>query len=244
MKLLQALFALYALLVFIVTLLIFFPVYIFVFLFFDDKKAPRIAHRASNVWAKILFIAFLIRYKISNKEIIDRNKAYIFVANHRSFLDIPLFALSCKNTFRFLAKAELTKIPLLGYVIKKLYITVKRGDKTDRHRSMDAMKNSLDENVSVFVCPEGTRNKTDKPLLDFKDGAFRLAIATKTPLAVLAIWNTEKLYSPKATYLLKPGKVFGRWVDVIDTSAMNDGDLNLLKERVKKKMEEVLVTKL
>jgi len=47
------------------------------------------------------------------------------------------------------------------------------------------MRQSMEKGISVFLCPEGTRNKTDQPLLDFKDGAFRLAIATQKPLAIV-----------------------------------------------------------
>lgn len=243
MKFFQVLFAFYALLVFVFSLIVVFPFYVFVFLVFDAKKAPRIAHAGSRLWAGFLFTMFLVRYEIKNKELIDKNKVYVFAGNHRSLLDIPLFALSCKNAFRFLSKAELTKIPLLGFVIKKLYITVNRSSKADRHRSIDAMKESLDEGISVFLCPEGTRNKTANPLLEFKDGAFRLAITTKTPLAVITVYNTDKLHSPHVAYLLKPGKVYAEWCAVIDTSEMTEEDLPALKEKVAGLMTSVLKKK-
>lgn len=87
---------------------------------------------------------FFIRYKIINEDFISDKGTYVFVANHRSMLDIPLYARACSNTFRFLSKAELTKIPLLGYVIRKLYVTVKRGDKkTDKKYRGDAQNTGV-----------------------------------------------------------------------------------------------------
>lgn len=165
------------------------------------------------------------------------------MANHRSMLDIPLYALSCKNTFRFLAKAELTKVPLLGYVIKKLYITVNRGDRRDRSRSLEAMTASIKENISVFLCPEGTRNTTGTPLLEMKDGAFLTAIKTQLPIAVLTVMNTEKLLSPKRPFELRPGKMIAHWSEPIETKGMNESDIGVLKERIRKMMMEILIAK-
>ena len=153
------------------------PCYFLIFNFCPKKKAPHIAHALSRLWAAFLFVVFFIRIKIKNKEFIDPNSTYVFVANHLTFLDIPLYARACKNTVRFLSKAELAKIPMMGYVINNLYITVDRKDKKDRSQSLDKMKASLEEGISVFLAPEGTRNKTDQPLLDLLAGLAPTSIA-------------------------------------------------------------------
>lgn len=239
-RLLRLIFSLYALCFFVLSFFIVMPCYFFIFNVFNEKLAPHVAHRVSRFWARLLFAGFFIKPKINNTHFVDASKTYVFVGNHRSFLDIPLFAISCKNTFRFLAKAELTRIPLMGYVIKKLYISVWRGDKKDRSKSMEAMKNSLYENVSVFLCPEGTRNKTDKPLLDFKDGAFRLALKAQTPVAVLTIVNSDKLLSPLRPAEMRPGIIHASWSEPIETKGMTEDDLDFLREKVKKQMLEHL----
>lgn len=155
-------------------------------------------------------------------------------------LDIPLFARACSNTFRFLSKAELARIPLLGYVIKRLYITVNRSDRRDRQRSIEVMKKTIEEGISVFLCPEGTRNISDAPLMPFKDGAFRLAIATQTPLAVLTVINSEKLLSPKTAIALSPGKIIAEWSAPVDTTGMTEADVEMLKNKTMELMLEVL----
>ena len=133
----RLLYGLLAATLFAVSLLIVVPVYFLVFTFFSEKRAPHIAHKyISRSWAKIFYIIFLIRVKVKGRELIDKNKTYVFVANHLSQLDIPAYAIACRNTIRFLAKIELTKIPLMGWVIHKLYLSVDRSNKEARHRSM------------------------------------------------------------------------------------------------------------
>lgn len=214
--------------------------YFLVFLF-AGKRAPHIAHKfLSRKWAGILLFLYGIRLKILHEDLLDPTVTYVFVANHRSQLDIPAYALSCHHVFRFLAKMELSKIPLLGYIIRKLYISVDRSDKAARARSMDEMMQSLREGASVFICPEGTRNKTSAPLLDFREGAFRLAITAQVPLAVLVVQGSDKLLSPLRPIQLKPGTITCTWIRVIPTTGMNENMIPPLKEEVMNLMTEYL----
>lgn len=232
----KMLFGIYCALVFVASLPVLVLAYAIIFNCFSKQKAPHIAHKLSQYWAKFLLLAFFIRLKVKNKEKIDPLKTYVFVCNHQSQLDIPVFALACTNTFRFLSKAELTKIPLLGYVIKNLYITVDRKDKVNRSRSIQLMKQSIYEHISVFICPEGTRNRSDQPLLNFKDGAFRLAIETQTPLAVLTLIDSGKRNSPKIPLAVAPGTIHGIWSEPIPTNGLTIADAAMLKEKAQQLM--------
>lgn len=239
---LRVLFGIYAVLIFAVTMIL---AGIFIVLVFNlaPKKAPQLAHAGNRIWAQTLLVCFFIRAKVRNRYLIDPKKTYIFISNHQSQLDIPIFARSCSNTFRFLAKAELTKIPLLGYVIKKMYITVDRKDRKDRNRSIEVMKASLDAHISVFLCPEGTRNREDEPpLLDFRDGAFRLAVLTQTPIAVLVLYNSGRLLHPKRPVELSPGFIDAEWLRVIDTTGMTMDEVPALKDQVYAEMTEAIRT--
>jgi 1-acyl-sn-glycerol-3-phosphate acyltransferase len=232
-RVLKSLFGLYAAIMFALSLLIVTPCYLLIFLLAPKKKAPHLAHLyVSRNWARMLFPIFFIRVKTRNKEFIDRNKVYLLVGNHRSQLDIPAYAQACPNTIRFLAKEELIKIPLMGYIIRNLYITVNRKSQEDRQRSMNAMVQSLRDGVSIFLCPEGTRNKTIEHLLPFKDGAFRVAIQSQLPLAVLTVKNADRLLSPLRPVELSPGTMECIWSKPIETKGMTEQDVPRLKEMV------------
>jgi len=212
------------------------PLYFIVFNLFPKDKSPCIAHEISRAWARYLIFFFGVYLIVENKKYINKHQTYIFVSNHLSMLDIPIYAISCSNTFRFLSKAELVKIPLLGYVINKLYITVNRKDKGDRSKSLEKMLASLKENISVFLAPEGTRNTSNEKLLPFKEGAFRLAISAQLPIAVLTIRNSHKLLSPKFLFGMRPGKIICRWSQPISTIGMTEKDLPQLIEHVRDQM--------
>ena len=235
-------FGIYAALIFIFTLLICSAAYALVFLFASKKSAPHIAHKGiSRPWATMLQVLFFSPMKVKNRHLIDRDATYVFIANHQSQLDIPFYAVACANTFRFLAKAELTKLPLMGFIIRNLYIAVDRKDRANRHRSLEIMKASLDDNISVFLCPEGTRNKNeDPPLLEFKDGAFRLAVLTGTPIAPLTVLNTGRRLSPLHPAAFYPGIIHGIWDEPIPTAGLTVNDIPALKEQVRAKMMERL----
>ncbi|HYV55457.1 MAG TPA: lysophospholipid acyltransferase family protein [Chitinophagaceae bacterium] len=241
-RFLRTLFGIYAALVFTITMLIVVIAFFLIFTFAPKKKAPFWAHRyVSYNWAKTLFIFFLVRWKIKNADLVDPKGNYVFVANHRSMLDIPAYALAGKNTFRFLSKAELAKIPVLGFIIRNLYITVDRKNKNDRARSMEAMMQSLRDGVSIFICPEGTRNTTKEPLLDFRDGAFRIAIEAQVPVAVLTVKNADKLLSPLRPIELRPGTVELIWSKPIPTKGMTMDDIPRLKEMARAQMIQNLI---
>jgi len=229
----KSIFAVYAIIIVALSHLIIIPAYFFVFIFLPKKNTPVNAHKVSRFWAWLLFTFFFIRTNIKGKEYIDPNQAYVFVSNHSSQLDIPLFARACTNTFRFLSKIEVTRIPLIGYIVKRIYITVDRKDRRDKVRSVEKMKSSLlDDGVSIVLFPEGTRNRSERPLLDFKDGAFRLAVETQLPIAVLTILNTRE-YLPANKFEMKPGVVRAIWSEPIQTKGLTLDDIPKLKELVK-----------
>lgn len=234
-RLFRFVFALYGLLVFSISLLLVFPGYYLIFSTMG-KKGPAIAHQFSRLWARVVFALLLIRVKVKGTEWIKPDQTYVFIGNHQSLLDIPLFAIACKNTIRFLAKEELTKIPVMGYVIRKVYVTVKRSDKSNRNKSKVALMNSLQEKISIFLCPEGTRNKTNEPLLEFRDGAFLLAIEAQVPIAFITVMNTKELLPPTRLDQLSPGILHGIWNESIPTLGMTESDMPALKERVHNEM--------
>jgi len=147
-------------------------------------------------------------------------------------LDIPVCARTTNNTFKFLAKDELGKLPLLGYIIRKLYITVRRQSMRDRVLSLRKMEEELNKGISVWLYPEGSRNTTGQPLTDFNDGAFTVAINTGKPIAVCTIYDTAKILRPGKLFQVFPGKVEAWWEEPIPTKGLQKQDIQQIKQKV------------
>lgn len=121
------------------------------------------------------------RYKkFGHTEAYD-DRAYIFVSNHLSFIDVMGFVEVTNNPVHFLAKKDLFEKGLMKkFVLKCQCIPVNR-DGTDVKAVMQAMK-YLKSGESIGIFPEGTRNRSNDIFLPFKSGAAAISIKTKTPI--------------------------------------------------------------
>jgi 1-acyl-sn-glycerol-3-phosphate acyltransferase len=101
-------------------------------------------------------------------------------------MDIPANVAGSPDEilFEFLGKKEAARMPFFGFIINRLCILVSRKSEFSRKASYQKMKEGLDRGYSIFLYPEGTRNRTNEPVKDFYDGAFRLAIEMQKPLVV------------------------------------------------------------
>jgi len=229
------LFAVLASILVLLSLLVVTPIYALLFATMG-QKAVRSAHRLSRVWARYVLFCCGTQLKIQGSEHINPSETYVFISNHRSYLDIPVCALTAQNTFKFLAKEELGKVPLLGYIIRNLYITVRRKNPRDGVIALKKMEAELAKGISVWIYPEGSRNNTDAPLTDFHDGAFTVAVNTGRPLAVLTIVDTGKLLPVGSLLYLMPGRVIASWTNLVPTQGLTRKDIPVLKEQVKRMM--------
>jgi 1-acyl-sn-glycerol-3-phosphate acyltransferase len=88
----------------------------------------------------------------------------------------------------------------------------------------------------IFIFPEGTRNKTsDRPLIDFRDGAFSIAIQTQTPILPMLFTGTDKIM-PNTTMRLRPGIIHIYHLDPIDVSGYTEDDVQRLKTETREVM--------
>lgn len=124
----------------------------------------------------------------------------------------------------------------MGYVLRNIYITVSRNSISDRQRSIARLKESLNSGVSVFICPEGTRNAAPEHLLPFKDGAFFVAVECQVPIAVLTVLNSEQLMPPRNFFDFRPGTIEAVWSEPISTEGLTTSDVEMLKDRVRNQM--------
>lgn len=240
-KSLHLLYIVYAVLLFVAGLLLIFPL-VLCSLLAGQPASGNFVIRLCRLWSDVWLLLIGIRNKTIAVESINPNRHYVFVANHISYLDIPvIFQAIRKNPIRVLGKIEMSKIPVFGTLYKLATVLVDRSDSKGRAKSLEVLRKVLDKNISIFIFPEGTFNETGKPLKSFYDGAFRMAIETKTPIKPIVFLDTQKLMHYSSPLQLKPG--ISRMVILpeigIDGLTMNN--LPALKEKVFKSMETALL---
>lgn len=210
--------------------------------FIISERFGDIGFRFLALWAWTFSKLNFIPYHVHGKENIDPGKAYIYLSNHTSYLDIPGVCLTVKRQIRILAKKELLKIPVLGWIIGRASVMVDRSSNESRRKSMDHLKDVLRRGISVLIFPEGTQNRSDKPLQDFYDGAFRIAIETQQPILPMVILGAGKLMPPRRVFI-QPGHIHIFIHEAIPTKDLKLSDLPALKEKVRNVMLEMIAAK-
>ena len=166
---------------------------------------------------------------------------YVIVANHISYMDTLVIFPAIPFYFRALGKFEMSKWPLLGFIYKQLVIMVKRDSAHNRARSMRLMWRVLHKESSIIIFPEGTFNETGAPLKEFYDGAFRLAINTKTAILPILFPDTPDRWHYSHWWKLWPGRNRAVYLDPVSVDGLALEDLPSLKEKVYKLMEAGLL---
>ena len=156
----------------------------------NDVFQKLIYQLVSNLFVLPIY-KFVFRGQLIGRENIPQKNSYIMVSNHGSLLDPPLLGHALRRNISFMAKAELFKIPLLGFIIKACgAYPVKRGI-VDKNTIKTACKKLSNENcIGIFI--DGTRQKNgrvNKP----KQGAALLAFKNQKLLLPVAIVNSHRL---------------------------------------------------
>ena len=192
------------------------------------------------IWSWIFSMLTFIRYELHGKENIQKGKSYIYVSNHTSFLDIPGIRLIIPGEFRPIAKKELLKIPVFGFIVKAATVVVDRSSHESRKKSMEYAKRILSHGIPMLIFVEGTQNRTRELLQPFKDGAFRIAIDTQTPVLPMVVVGAGKLMPPGKLSML-PGKIKVIALPEIPVKDLTPKDIDALKQKIFEVMKQALL---
>jgi 1-acyl-sn-glycerol-3-phosphate acyltransferase len=240
LKSVQFLYSVYAMLVFIALMLVIFP-FVLVASLFGKIRGGNIIYRLCCLWAEAWFLLIGMRSKkIYTITPPAAGTRYIFVANHISYMDVPMIVKVIRQPLRALGKSELAKVPVFGFLYRYGAIMVDRSSPDARKKSVLQLKSVLKKGISVFIFPEGTFNTTGQPLKEFYDGAFRIAIETQTPLLPLIFPDTIKRLHYSSVFSFRPGVCRAIFLAAEPVEGLTIADLPALKERVYKKMETAL----
>ena len=172
-----------------------------------EPKRTIVFQKVAKVWISIYLFLIGCSLKLKGLENFEKNENYIIICNHNSFMDVLVTTPFIKGPNKTIAKKSLSKIPWFGLIYKRGSVLVDRKDKNSRINSFGQMKKVLDAGMHMCIYPEGTRNKTDQPLKEFHNGAFRLAVETQKPIMPAVIFNTKKAMPVNKSFFFWPVKM-------------------------------------
>jgi 1-acyl-sn-glycerol-3-phosphate acyltransferase len=229
-RLLKGLYSIYACIIFVAIMLLIFP-FVIISSFFGRIRGGNMILGLCRIWADLWFPLILMRVKIIYEVPHDKKRSCIFLTNHISYLDAALIPKAFRQPIRPLAKAELSKIPLFGFIYKNAVVAVNRNSAIDRANSVRILKSITKKGISVLVFPEGTFNMTNEPLKEFYDGAFRVAIEMQIPIKPVLFLDNYKRMSYHSVFSMTPGKCRVLYMDEIPVEGLTLKDLGMLKQK-------------
>lgn len=186
-----------------------------------------------------------MKVQVRGTEFLDPAQSYVFIANHRSYLDTATLFAFLGRRIGMISKKEVLKVPILGYGMG--YVNIMAIDRTNRERAiktMDAATKRLRSGISFGVFAEGTRALPGE-FLRFKKGAFYMASQAGVPIVPVAIKNTDRLMG-KGTGEAQTGTIEMVLLEPVSTMGVSsDQEVQRLLERVQEMIaRELGVTKI
>lgn len=214
-----------------VPIVIFFPFLLFFTL--SESTYPQFFWMARNLWARPILYGMGCPPKVYREQKLERGKSYMLVANHTSMLDIMLMLHVSRNPFVFVGKKELAKIPLFGFFFKRVCIMVDRADSGSRTGVYRRAQRRLAQGLSICIFPEGGVPDDETVVLDeFKDGAFKMAIAHKIPVVPITFYDNKKRFS-FSFFSGSPGRIRAKVHPFFETGILDETDKVTLREEVR-----------
>ena len=174
-------------------------------------------------WAKTLLFATGVKVRVAGREKLDPAASYIYFANHESFYDILILLAYLPGRIRFLAKAGLFYLPILGWSMAAAgFVPVDRSNSKRAAASLEKAAKRLRSGKSLIIFPEQTRTKTGE-LLPFKKGGVLIALKTGYPILPVGIAGTFPILK-KGSFFLTPGPAALEIGDPIPTAGKSVAD--------------------
>ncbi len=237
-KIAQPFYTFYAITTFITGLFILFPFFLVISIG-NNIAARRTIYKIITYWAKSWLWMNGMPLRISGP--MPPKRRYVVVANHISYMDTVVVFNGLPGYFRALGKKEFSKVPVMGFLYRQIVILVDRSSEHSRARSMRLMWRVLKNESDILIFPEGTFNETEKPLKEFYNGAFRLAIVTQTPILPIIFPDTVDRWHYSRWWKVWPGRNRAIYLPVVPVEGLVLEDLPVLKQRVYELMEAALV---
>ena len=202
--------------------------------------SPRTASRLSAIpWARILATAAPMKVRIEGRENVDPQQSYVLVSNHQSQFDIFLLYGWLGIDFKWVMKRELRTVPGIGTACDRLgHIFIDRSNHAAAMATLEEAKTKIVNGTSVMFFPEGTRSRDGK-LMQFKKGAFRMAVDLGLPILPLTVTGTRDVL-PAGTSDLLPGSARMIIHPPIPVEGLTAADCSRLSDQVREVIASAL----
>lgn len=228
-KVLQPFYTAFVFITFLVCILVAFPF----FLLIGSRDHPT---SREAIWHIVHYWAIgwlaLIGMPLRKLGVKPGNRKYVVIANHISYMDTVAIYAALPCYFRTLAKKEMARIPVFGFIYKQLTILVDRSSAEHRTKSMRLMWRALRNESNIAIFPEGTFNETEEPLKNFYDGAFKLAISSQVPILPVLFLDTVNRWHYSAWWKLWPGRNRVVYLPTVEVEGLGMTDLPALKQHL------------
>ena len=166
----------------------------------------KLSYYPARWWARVFCRLTFVNVKVSGLEKLNPKQSYVFVLNHQSLYDIFAVYGWIPNIFKWMMKAELRKIPLVGKACESAgHIFIDRINPITAGHSLEKAEAQLRNGISVVVFPEGTRTTTGE-MSKFKRGAFRIATDLFLPIVPITIRGSYERLN-RNTLKVTPGTI-------------------------------------
>ncbi len=202
----------------------------FILVLLSDEKYYDTFWKLMRGWAYFLIygMGFILRFDREQK--LEREKSYVFIANHASLLDPWIMIASSKNPILFVGKKELVKLPLFGFFYKKAVVMVDRKDPASRKKVYARIKKRLDKGLSIAIFPEGLVPTENVVLAPFNNGAFSLSIQYQMPIVPQLYFDAKRFFSWDF-FKGRPGIFRAKQLKFIETKGLTIEDKDALKQQ-------------
>jgi 1-acyl-sn-glycerol-3-phosphate acyltransferase len=174
-------------------------------------------HWIARMWGRGILLVSRIRVSVKGLSQVNPARSYIYMSNHQSNFDIPVLLAYLPVQFRWLAKAELFKIPIFSRAMRGAgYVRI---DRFNREAAIESIKEAaakMKDGVSVMIFPEGTRSD-DGSIRPFKKGGFVMAVDTGVPIVPIILKGTWPIMA-KSSWRINAGEVTLQIEKPIDTT--------------------------
>jgi 1-acyl-sn-glycerol-3-phosphate acyltransferase len=203
-----------------------------------DHGAGGIFDWIPRAWSKALLAVAGVRVRLHNPERMRSDQAQVYVANHMSWFDVFTLAAILPRP-KFIAKAELGRIPLFGRASRACgMIFIDRDNRKAAFTGYETAARRIRGGASIVVFPEGTRGH-EYALRPFKKGPFVLAVASGAPIVPTVLHGTREIFG-RGTIWVRSGEVHVHFLEPISTEGLTYDDRDQLSRQASLQMSVAL----